>query len=120
MELKEGWEEIEGVLLHQSLPYVPAIIWTELISRHHDNLLATYFGIQKTRDLIAQNHHSKILLHDVEVYIMRCDLCLTSKAIKDKLYGDLQLLPAPTYCWKNSFMDFVTRLPVLPNEKCEN
>ena len=32
----DGWEDVEGVVHHQGLSYVPEIIWTELTSRHHD------------------------------------------------------------------------------------
>ena len=45
--LKERWEDIDGVLHQQGLPYVPAIIRTELISRHHNDPLAGQFGIEK-------------------------------------------------------------------------
>ncbi len=47
--LKDGWEEdADGVLHHQRLLYVPEVIRTELISRHHDDPLAGHFGIDKT------------------------------------------------------------------------
>ena len=49
----EGWDDIDGVLHHQGLPYVAEIIRTELISKHHDDPLAGHFGIEKTRELIA-------------------------------------------------------------------
>ena len=42
-----GYEEVDGVLHHQGLPFVPEIIQTELISRHHDEPLAGHFGIVK-------------------------------------------------------------------------
>ena len=45
---EKGWEDIDWVLHHQGLPHVPKIIRTELISRHHDDLLAGHFGIEKT------------------------------------------------------------------------
>lgn len=52
--LNNGWEEnADGMLLYQGLFYVLEIICTELISWHHDNLLAHYFGIHKTQELIA-------------------------------------------------------------------
>ena len=47
-EKRESWEEIDGVLHHQGLPYVPELIRIELISRHHDDPLAGHFGIKKT------------------------------------------------------------------------
>ena len=71
---KDGWEYFEGILHHQGLPYVPGIIRTELISRplriektqelvarkHHDDPLVGHFGIEKTRELGAQ----EVLLGD--------------------------------------------------------
>ena len=47
-EKRKSWEEIDGLLHHQSLPYVPELIRTKLISRYYDNLLAGHFGIKKT------------------------------------------------------------------------
>ena len=52
-EHSEGWDDIDGILHYQGLPYIPEIIWTELISRHHDNPLASHFGIEKTYELVA-------------------------------------------------------------------
>ena len=46
-KLSGYWEDFDGILYHQGLPYVPKIIKIELISRHHDNSLAGYFGIEK-------------------------------------------------------------------------
>ncbi len=47
--LKDGWkEDVDGMLHHQRLPYVPEVIRTELINRHHDNPLAGHFAIDKT------------------------------------------------------------------------
>ena len=42
-ELIEGWEDVEGVLSYQGLSYVPKIICTEPISRHHNDPLAGHF-----------------------------------------------------------------------------
>ncbi len=55
--LPEGWEDIEQVLHYQGLPYVPKVIRSELISRHHDNPLVGHFGIEKTRELIARKYY---------------------------------------------------------------
>ena len=56
-QLAKDWRDIEGVLYHQSLPYVPEIIRTELISRHHDDPLAGHFGIEKTRELLFRKYY---------------------------------------------------------------
>ena len=113
----KDWQDIKGVLHHQGLPYVPEIIRTELISRHHNNPLASHFGIEKTRELVARKYYWPTLRHDVDDYVKGCDVCLASKAVWHKLYGDLQSLPVLTHCWKDLSMDFVTGLPILTDWK---
>ena len=108
----DGYEEIDDILHHQGLPFVLEAIRTELISRHHDDPLAGHFGIEKTCKLLAQKYYWPTLRHNVEAYVKGCDICLASKAVCHKPYGDLQLLPIPTHRWKNLSMDFVTGLPV--------
>ena len=95
--VKDDWQDIDGVLHYQGLPYVPKIIRTELISRHHDDLLAGHFGIEKTRELIARKYYWPTLCHDVEDYVKGCNICLASKAVQHKPYGDLESLPIPTH-----------------------
>ena len=59
VELKKGLNEyvdVDGVLHHQELPFVPKIFLIKLISRHQNNLLAGYFGINKTRKLIGRKY----------------------------------------------------------------
>ena len=45
------------MLHYQDLSYVLEIIRTEFISRHHNDPLAGYFGIKKTRKLVAQKYY---------------------------------------------------------------
>ena len=47
-KLGGNWEDSDGILHHQGLPYISEIIRTELISRHHDDPLAGHFVIEKT------------------------------------------------------------------------
>ena len=54
---KDGYQDIDGVLHHQGLPFVPEAIWMELISRHHNNPLAGHFGIEKTRVLLTRKYY---------------------------------------------------------------
>ena len=108
----KGWEESDGVFQHQGFPYISEIIKTKLISRHYDNQLVGHFGIKKIWELIARKYYWPSLYLDVEEYVKSCDICLASKAIRHKPYGDLQSLPIPTYWWKDFLMDFVTGLPI--------
>ncbi len=95
--LKKGWEEIEEVLHHQGPPYVPEMVRTELISRHHDDPLAGHFRIDKTQELITQKSYWPTLCHNVEAYVTGYDVCLTSKLVRHKPYGNLQFLLIPTH-----------------------
>ena len=102
---------------YQGLPYVPEIIWIELISKHYDNPLAGHFGIKKTQELVAQKYYWPMLRHNVDDYVKGCNVCLSSKTVQHKLYGDLQSLPVPIHYWKDLSIDFVIGLPILTNYK---
>ncbi len=105
------------MLHHQGLPYVPQVIRTELISRHHDDPLAGHFGIEKTRKLVARKYYWPTFQRNVETYVKGCDVCLASKAVRHKHYGDLQSLPVLTHQWKDLSMAFVIGLPISTNLK---
>lgn len=48
-----------------------------------------------------------------------CDVCLVLKAVRHKLYGELQFLLVPTHCWKNLLLDLDTGLLISSNRKSE-
>ena len=87
--LKNDYEEVDGVLYHQGPPFVPEAIRTEIISRHHDDPLAGHFGIDKTKDLVGQKYYWPSLRRDIEAYVKGCGVCLSSKTVRHKPYGDL-------------------------------
>ena len=63
--LPEGWREVEGVFQYQGLPYVPKIIRSKVISRHHNDHLTGHFGIDKIRELVGQKYYWPSLKKDV-------------------------------------------------------
>ena len=113
---KKGYKEVKGVLHQQGLLFIPKTIQTKLITRHHDDFLAGHFGIKKTCKLLAQKYVWPSLRHNVETYVKGCDMCLASKAVRHKPYGDLQSLPVPTHWWKDLSIDFMTGLPISNSE----
>ena len=117
---QQGWEDINSVLHYQGLLYIPEIIQTELISRHHNDPLASHFGIEKTRELFSRKYYWPTLCRDVDNYMRGCNICLALKAIRHKPYGDLQSLPVPTHRRKDLLMDFVTGLSISTNWKGDN
>ena len=113
----EDWKDDEGVFQYQGLLYIPKLICSKVIRCHHDNLLVRHFRIDKTQKLIGQNYYWPSLKKNVELYVKECNICLTSKAVKHKLYDDLQSLLIPTYYWKNFLIDFKTGLVFSANWK---
>ncbi len=118
--LAEGWDDVDRFFYHQCLQYVPEIIRTKLISRHHDDSLARHFEIEKTRELVAQKYYWLTLRLDVKTYVKGCDVCLASKPVQHKPYWDLQFFPVPTNRWRDLSMDFVISLSILTNWKCKS
>ena len=55
--LKEGYKEVDRVLHHQGLLFIPEIIQTELISYYHNDSLTGHFGINKTKELIGRKYY---------------------------------------------------------------
>ena len=95
--LLEGWKDIEEMLYYQGLLYILKVICSELISKHHDNLFTSHFGIKKAQKLIAKNYYWLMLQKGIEAYVKGYDICLALKIICYKLYRNLQLLPVSTH-----------------------
>ena len=112
-----GYKKIDEILYYQSLPFVSKAIWTERISRHHNNSLASYFGIKKICKLLAWKYYWPTFHNNVKAYVKDCDICVASKAVRHKFYNNLQLLPISMHQWKDLLMDFVTGLPISINWK---
>ena len=108
------------MLHYQGLPYITEIIRTDLISRHHNELLAGHFGIKITRELFSQKYYWPTPRRDIDEYVRGCNVCLASKIVWHKPYGDLQSLPVSTHRLKDLLMDFVTDLLISTNWKGDN
>ena len=80
--LKNGYKEVDGILHHQGLSFIPEAIQTKLISWHHDNPLAGHFDINKTKELVGQKYYWLSFQRDIEAYVKGCDVCLTLKAVR--------------------------------------
>ena len=100
------------MLQYRGFSYFLEIIRSEVISRHHNDLLIKHFGIDKTRELVGWKYYWPSLRRDVETYVRGCDVCLALKAVRHKPYDDLQSLPISTHWWKELSMDFVIGLPL--------
>ena len=118
--LKNDYEEVDIILHHQRLSFVPETIQTELISQHHNDPLAEHFGINKTNDLVGRKYYWLSLRKDIKAYVKGYDICLGLKTVNYKLFRALQSWLVPTYQWKVLSMDFVTGLPISTDWKRES
>ena len=116
-DLPEGWKDVERVLQYYRLPYVPAIIRSEVLSCHYNDVLAEHFGIDKTRELVGQKYYWPSLRRNIESYIRRYNVCLVLKAVRHNPNGDLRSLSVLTYRWKDLSIDFVTGLLLSTDSK---
>lgn len=55
--MKKGQKDVDKVLHFQGVLYIPKTIYTKVINRHYDNLLADYFRIEKTSELVTQKYY---------------------------------------------------------------
>ena len=108
--VKDNWQNINGVLYYQGLSYVPEIIWTKLITKHHKNLQGDQFVIKKICELIAQKYYQPLFHHDVKDFEKGCNGYLASKAVYHRLYSNLQSLPVSIQHWRDLSIDFVSGL----------
>ena len=99
---------------------MPKAIRIELINCHHNDPLASYFGIKKTHKLLAWKYHWPTLWHNVKAYVKGCDMCLALKVVKRKSYDNLLSLPILTHQWKNLLLDFMTGLTISTDWKRDN
>ena len=60
------------------------------MNKHHDNLLVGYFDIEKMQKLVAKKYSSKILHHNIKIYVRSCNVYLVFKIARHKPYGNLQ------------------------------
>ena len=96
---------------------MPEAIQIELICCYPNNFLAGYFCIVKTQKLLTKKYYWPTLRHNIEAYVKGSDVCLVSKMVKHKLYGNLQSLPVSTHQWKDLLMKFVTGFLISTNKK---
>ena len=109
----EEWSEEQGLTLFRSKVYVPhdMKLQTEIISLHHNSLVAGHPGQWKTQELISRNYWWPGITVDVIKYISGCDKCQHMKSFPEKLAGKLRPIERATRPWKDITTDFVTGLP---------
>lgn len=87
------------------------------MNRQHDDPLASHLGIEKTWELIVWIYYWQMLRANVEFSVREYNVCLVSKSVRYKPYGDFQAFPMPTDWEKELCIDFFTEISVFTYEK---
>ena len=88
-----AYENFNRILHYQGQKFVPKAISMVLISRHHDNSFNSHFCIIKTSELKAQKYYWPLFSNNIKALVKDCNVCLASKAVRYKPYGDFSSLP---------------------------
>jgi len=102
-----------GLLRYNGLLYVPEeeSLRAELVKRHHDDILAGHFEVEKTTELIERKYYWKGISQSIKDYVSICDICQRVKTPRHRPYEEMQALPHPRGSWQKVTMDFITGLP---------
>ena len=68
---------------------MPKIISSKLISKYHNDLLASFFGINKIKKLINPKYYWLSFKKDVKTYIKSYNVYLILKMVRHKPYNNL-------------------------------
>ena len=92
---------------------IPSALKREILCQMHNSLLAGHLGCKKTKQKIQQRYYWYALKEDVNLHILKCDVCQADKKPAKVPRASLGSLPsgAPGDCLAT---DYVGPLPVTP------
>jgi hypothetical protein len=109
------WSKEEGLWRFHDRIYVPLITdlrcW--ITKQHHDSWIAEHAGQWKTLELLMRSYWWPNMSCYIRQYCKTCNMCLRTKAQKQKPFGELLLLPIPEQPWDVTSIDFIVELPDL-------
>ncbi len=82
-----------------------------LLNQVHTSLSSGHPGIAATEHLLRNRFWWPTLLTDTTNFIHNCNICNTTKSLRQLPAGLLQPLPTPRRPWSHIAIDFITDLP---------
>ncbi len=93
------------------LVFVPEPFRHPLLNQVHTSLSSGHPGIAATEHLLRNRFWWPTLLTDTTNFIHNCNICNTTKSLRQLPAGLLQPLPTPRRPWSHIAIDFITDLP---------
>jgi hypothetical protein len=107
---KEGWSEVDGLLLFKGKFFVPdaSSMWPLLLASVHEE---GHEGIEKSLNRWRASFHSPLAASRIRDFVKGCSVCQRNKSEHLHPAGLLQPLPVPSGVWSDIAMDFVEGFP---------
>ena len=108
------WLEDSGVLRFRGKIYVPwnTDLRRRVVSLCHDTKVAGHPGRWKTLELVSRNYWWLQMSRYIRQYVSTCDLCISTKPIRQAPVGELHPLWILDSRWDMLSVDFVVELPL--------
>jgi hypothetical protein len=108
--VKEGWFEVDGLLLLKGKIFVPdaSSMWPLLLASVHEE---GHEGIEKSLNRWRASFHSPLAASRIRDFVKGCSVCQRNKSRHLHPTGLLQPLPVPSGVWSDIAMDFVEGFP---------
>ncbi len=109
-----GMKIENGLIYYDSWIYVPQdhVLWGEIIVRSHDHITVGHPGIDKTKELMLQEHWWPKMKKDIEVYIHACKTCQQTKSSTQAKVAPLHPNVISSWPWTHISINMVTGLPM--------
>src|SRR6202522_3595950 len=114
------WSQSQGLLYFRGKIYVPdsADLRRQIVSLCHDTKIAGHCGRWKTLDLVSRNYWWPQMSRYIGKYVLTCDMCLHTKALRQPPVGKLHPLPVLEAPWDVVSVDFISELPEANRQDC--
>jgi hypothetical protein len=107
------WSIENGLLFFRGKIYVPnnPDLRRRILAQHHDSKIAGHPGRWKTLELVTRTYWWPGISRYIGQYTRTCDLCLRTKAHRQKPTGELHPVPIADQRWDQISVDLITELP---------
>ena len=106
------WSELDGLLHFQGKIHIPKDpdLWRCIMLQHHDTWISRHAGRLKMLEIVGRHYWWLQMSRYVGQYAKICNLCLWTKAQRQPLIGELDLLSILEHRWDNISVDFIMEL----------
>ena len=109
----------KDLLFHKEQLYIlkEESLKAELLKHYYNNVLAEYFEVERTLELINCKYYWNDISKDIKNYIFLYNICQRIKVSRYCLYSEMQMLLHSEELWQKVIINFITDLSL---NKCRD